>query len=163
MYSGRVRTSHLSGSPPVLQPLRYKSGIPESACNKLYDPSQFCIKPLVKPPKASSNLFKFSSNHIRFDIKSRRKFHRPRQFCVKPRECAPFQTWVETPISDVIAGLKSRVSQKFHGPPRGGVCAIGGRFTTLHTKFCCLLCGHHLHPQICLGACGAHLLGRGGC
>ena len=121
MSCGRVRTSHLSGRPPVLPPLRYKSGIPEFACNKLYDPLQFCIKPLVKPPKASSNLFKFSSNPMWFDIKSRRKFHRPRQIFVKPRECATFQTCVESPISNVIAGLKSRVSQKIHGPPRGGV------------------------------------------
>ena len=107
MYSGRVRTSHLSGRPPVLQPLRYKSGIPEFACNKLYDPLQFCIKPLVKPPKASSNLFKFSSNLMKFDIKARRIFAKSSQHFVKPRECATFQTWVETPISDVIAGLKS--------------------------------------------------------
>ena len=125
MHSGRVRTSHLSGSPPVLQPLRYKSGIPESACNKLYDPLQFCIKPLVKPPKASSNLFKFSSNLMKFDIKSRRILAKPGQHFVKPRESATFQTWVETPISDVIAGLKSRVSQKFDGPPRGGVHQTG--------------------------------------
>ena len=44
MYNGRVRTSHLSGRPPVLQPLRYKSGIPDSACNKLYDRLSFRIK-----------------------------------------------------------------------------------------------------------------------
>ena len=121
MYNGRVRTSYLSGRPPVLQPLRYKSGIPDSACNKLYDPLQFCIKPLVKPPKASSNLFKFSSNLMKFDVKARRIFAKPGQHFVKPRECATFQTCVETPISDVIAGLKSRVSQKFDGPPKGGV------------------------------------------
>ena len=136
MYSGRVRTSHLSGSPPVLQPLRYKSGIPESACNKLYDPLQFCIKPLVQPPKAASNLFKFSSNHIRFDIKSRRKFHRPRQFCVKPRECATFQTCVETPISDVIAGLKSRCVAKSVCWWRGGVCL--SHLCTINTTFNCV-------------------------
>ena len=121
MYSGRVRTSHLAGRPPVLQPLRYKSGIPESACNKLYDPLQFCIKPLVKPPKASSNLFKFSSNLMKFDIKARRIFAKSGQHFVKPRECATFQTCVETPISDVIAGLKSRCVAKSVCWWRGGV------------------------------------------
>ena len=73
---------------------------------------------LRKLHQTCSNLI---SNLMWFDIKSRRKFHRPRQWFVKSRECATFQTWVETPISDVIAGLKSRVSQKFDGPPKGGV------------------------------------------
>ena len=73
---------------------------------------------LRKLHQTCSNLI---SNLMWFDIKSRRKFHRPRQFCVKPRECAPFQTWVETPISDVIAGLKSRCVAKSVCWWRGGV------------------------------------------
>ena len=43
MYNGRVRTSHLSGRPPMLQPLRYKSEIPEFACNKLCDPLMIAL------------------------------------------------------------------------------------------------------------------------